>query len=357
MENLLYALINLISKISDSFKSEIATLTSLSSKDEAKILEQSTQALVSYRHKLQNLKAKFETDLQSKFIKSQQSSSNAIKFERELRKQLAMKLSREQKLSLAVYQERYIQEYIKERLQVLKANNETLSQVMVGHDCLSTLDVDLDNQKSLSKVCKEITISCSFLPRLKARTDNFQTHLVNISNDVYGNLREIGSLATQELELLGVVNYSSQNIQNEINKKVYSDNRFTLNPAPNSKNSKIALTTQDPMFLLLKFGNKIMGKVGADPITFLTNLFNMIKQTMFLENAAKIDSNIDYLERKLGDNKFDLELGELNQLLQGYETGFMKQLNQKLTDVDNKVSSFRLENNVQVNIQFTLIIT
>lgn len=298
MEHLLYALINLISKISDSFKSEIATLTSLSSKDEDKVLEQSTQALVGYRHRLQNLKATFETDLQSKFIKSQQSSSNAVKFERELRKQLAMKLSREEKLSLAVYQERYIQEYIKERFQVLKADNETLSQVLMGHDCLSTLDVDVDNQRSLTEVCKEITVACSFLPRLKSRTDNFQPHLVKLVNDIHGSLNDIGSLIAQELEIIT----STQNTLSSSSQKIYSESRFSLNPLANSassKTSKLSLTSQDPMFLLLKFGNKLMGKTGVEPIQFLTNLFNMVKQVMFFENSTRIESKIDYLERKL----------------------------------------------------------
>ena len=76
----------------------------------------------------------FEVELQNKFIKAQVSNSNAEKFEKQLQRQLAMKLSREEKLSLAVYQERYIQEFIKERYQVLTANNETLQQSLLGHD-------------------------------------------------------------------------------------------------------------------------------------------------------------------------------------------------------------------------------
>jgi hypothetical protein len=47
-----------------------------------------------------------------------------------------MKLTREEKLSLAVYQERYIQEFIKERYQVTKASNDTLQHTLIGHDCV-----------------------------------------------------------------------------------------------------------------------------------------------------------------------------------------------------------------------------
>ena len=67
-------------------------------------------------------------------MKGQQSSSNAQKFEKELQRQLAIKLSREEKLSLAVYQERYIQEFLKERYQVIKASNENLQHKLMGHN-------------------------------------------------------------------------------------------------------------------------------------------------------------------------------------------------------------------------------
>lgn len=89
-----------------------------------------------YQAKLQNLKAMLEVELQQKFMKCHHSSSNAAKFERELQKQLTMKLSKDEKLSLAVYQEKYIQEFIKEKYQVIKANNETLQQLMLGHQDL-----------------------------------------------------------------------------------------------------------------------------------------------------------------------------------------------------------------------------
>jgi hypothetical protein len=89
-----------------------------------------------YKRKLQNMKSMYEVELQNQFIKAQQSNSNAQKFEKDLQKQMAMKLSREEKLSLAVYQERYVQEFLKERYQVLIASNETLKQSLMGHECV-----------------------------------------------------------------------------------------------------------------------------------------------------------------------------------------------------------------------------
>lgn len=120
----------LIQKLSDNFKEELLNLTppvdQKSTSDQTKA--KNTEILENYRHKIENLKAMFEVDLQNKFLKAQMSNSNACKFEKELQKQLAMKLSREEKLSLGIYQERYIQEYIKEKYQVIKADNESLQQ-------------------------------------------------------------------------------------------------------------------------------------------------------------------------------------------------------------------------------------
>jgi len=129
---------NLIHKMFEKFKEDWANLIIPCGKGEndstdEKIAEKE-EILQNYNQKIQNLKAMFEVELQNKFIKAQVSNSNAEKFEKQLQRQLAMKLSREEKLSLAVYQERYIQEFIKERYQVLTANNETLQQSLLGHD-------------------------------------------------------------------------------------------------------------------------------------------------------------------------------------------------------------------------------
>ena len=165
----------IIHKLWENFKEELLTLAPITEKNQELTSDEkkakNTEILKNYQQKIQNLKAMFEVELQNKFRKAQISNSNAWKFEKELQKQLAMKLSRKEKLSLAIYQERYIQEYIKEKYQVLKANNETLQQCLIGHNCPWVLNDSSEN--SIMNFSKEINIACSFLPRLKARTDNF----------------------------------------------------------------------------------------------------------------------------------------------------------------------------------------
>lgn len=92
--------------------------------------------LEEYKRRLQNMKFMLQVELHNRFIKAQQSNSNAQKFEKELQKQMAMKLTREEKLSLAIYQERYVQEFLREKYQMLKASNETLKQSLMGHECV-----------------------------------------------------------------------------------------------------------------------------------------------------------------------------------------------------------------------------
>lgn len=77
---------------------------------------------------------------------------------------------------------------------------------------------DLADHK-IASTCKEITMACSFLPRLKARTDNFQTNLLTLSTDIQASLIEISNLASQELNCLKVVNYSNQSVQYEYYKE------------------------------------------------------------------------------------------------------------------------------------------
>lgn len=137
-EALLSTVNEIIQKLLSDFRRELATLLP----SEEQILSEPTQqspdseVLQKCRQKVDNLRALFEVELQRKFTKAKVCTSNSEKFEKELQRQLAMKLSKKQKLSLAIYQERFIQEFIKEKYQVLKADNETLQQSLVGHECL-----------------------------------------------------------------------------------------------------------------------------------------------------------------------------------------------------------------------------
>ena len=154
----------------------------------------------------------FEVELQNRFVLSQQCNSNACKFEKQLQRQLAMKLSREEKLSLAVYQERYIQEYIKEKYQVIKANNENLKHQLLGvysdneHDDCSH---DIAQNSKVTIVPENLTMTLSFLPRLKARTDNFQSQLLSISTEIQSNLQEVANLMIQHFQCLRITKFDS----------------------------------------------------------------------------------------------------------------------------------------------------
>ena len=110
-----------ISKLFEKFNDEVRRTSNLHNTSDDCIDEATSNSMQQeYRRRLQNLKAMFEVELQNKFMKAQKSNSNAVKFEKDLQRQLAMKLTREEKLSLAIYQERYIQEFIKENIETLK---------------------------------------------------------------------------------------------------------------------------------------------------------------------------------------------------------------------------------------------
>ncbi|CAI2359093.1 unnamed protein product [Moneuplotes crassus] len=333
----------IIQKMFDQFKQEFTSLCNFqqSNPEECDSVSESENLMKKYKQKVSNLKALFEVELQRQFTKSKICCSNSSKFERELQKQLAMKLSRQQKLSLAVYQERFVQEYIKEKYQILKANNETLQQALMGHDCFQSQELLEDyNEKSLVNISKEISISCSFLPRLKARTENFVPKLVNISTEVQANLIEISNFVAEELNLLKYVNYSSQNVQEEINKQVYSLDRFVLNPYSLRKN-KISLSNQDPLFVIMKIFEKMTRRSFKSGIDFVITLYEFLKKSMLSESTQKIKANIDYTEK----------LDELYNLIQGYDTKFVKSVSQKLDFVSTKLDSFDLSQQVQSSLE------
>ena len=80
-----------------------------------------------------------------------------------------------------------------------------------------------------------------------------------------------------------------------INNQVYSLSRFTINPVL-LKKDKISLSSQDPLFVIMKIFEKLTKKTYKSGIDFLVELYNTIKQSMLLENSPVFQSEIDYTE-------------------------------------------------------------
>ena len=327
-----------VNKLDQDFEREIQKLSKVENDEninsenisDINTIKQTKREIDQYHKKLQNLKIMFEVELQNKFVLSQQCNSNACKFEKQLQRQLAMKLSREEKLSLAVYQERYIQEYIKEKYQVIKANNENLKHQLLGvysdneHDDCSH---DIAQHSKVSIVPENLTMTLSFLPRLKARTDNFQSQLVGISTEIQSNLQEVANLMIQHFQCLRITTFDSQELICKLDDRIKVPKNLTSN--------KLKLSQQDPILIIMKVFNRLTQNDNESAEQFLRNIYFEVKKAVHGKDQ-KVEAKIDFTEK----------IHQLYNLIQGYETKFSKDLTQKLEQIENSLEKFDLTENV-----------
>lgn len=102
------------------------------------------------------------------------------------------------------------------------------------------------------------------------------------------------------------------------------------------------------MFVLQKVVTKLTGSEVHNGQEFLERLFTLMRNYLLNQTNKSPIVNMDYTESK-HLNFQTLELEELSNLMQGYETKFVKGVKQRLEFVENIIDENHISEHVQVS--------